>query len=205
MTVWRVPVTITDPRAGKCVNVWHVRTGGVLNDHKTELASAVASLRALYVQQAPNYPNTDTITADFAVDVETGADAALTWAAIPGTATGAVAPPHLAYCVNLKTGTRARRARGRIFLGPTVQVNQDADGSLGGGLLAGIKIGMDKLVADSLVDIVWAFCVWGLADAAPPGYWKTGGNGSELPHVARDITGWTINDRFAVMRSRRPK
>lgn len=205
MGIWRLPVTVTDPRAGACINVWHVRTGGVINDEASQLNAAAAALRTFYFGQAVSFPSTCSVTADFAVEVTENRDQAVTWAKFSGTGSGGQAPPHLAVCVNLKTSIRGRRARGRIFLGPRMTVDIDGDGSIGAPHLAALNTAMTTLRDASVVDNGWALGVWGLKDSAPTDYWKNGGTGKELPHVFRDLTGFQINDRFAVMRSRLPK
>lgn len=208
MAIWRLPVTITDPRAGTCVNVWHARTAGALGDAPTEgaqLQGAVDALRAFYFARAITYPATCNISLDFAIEETESRDKAVTFAKFAGTNTSGQAPPHLSICVNLKTAVRGRRARGRIFLGPHLTVDIDGDGSISNTALATLNTQLTTLRDASLVDNGWALGVWGLQNAAPTDYWKNGGTGKELPHVLRDVVSFQVNDRFAVMRSRKPK
>ena len=205
MAIWRVPITVTDPRAGACINVWHVRTSGSNDLEGEQLNSAVAALRAFYFGQAVSFPTTCQVSADFAVEVQENRDRPVTFAKFSGTATGNQAPPHLAVCLNLKTSIRGRRARGRIFLGPRMTVDIDSDGSIGNPHLAALNTLATTLRDASVTDNGWAIGVWGLQNSAPKDYWKSGGTGTELPHVFRDVTAFQINDRFAVVRSRKPK
>ena len=144
------------------------------------LGSAVTALRAFYQSIIDQFPPGNTITADFAVDVETKEDHAVNWT----------------------TGTRARRARGRTFLGPMGAATLEANGTVGDGTLTKIRTACTALRDASLVDNGWALSVWGLQTQAP---YKYQGKYSDLPHVGRDVVGFKINDQWAVMRSRRPR
>lgn len=200
-----MPVTITDPRAGTCVNVWHGRTSGSGDLEGEQLNSMVGALRAFYFARQITYPTTCTIGLDFAVEQQEQRDRAVTFAKFSGTNTSGQAPPHLSICVNLKTSIRGRRARGRIFLGPHLTIDIDADGSISNSALATLNTQLTTLRDASVTDNGWALGVWGLQSAAPEDYWKNGGTGKELPHVLRDVLSFQVNDRFAVMRSRKPK
>lgn len=202
MPILRLPVTTTSAAAGKTVNVWHIRTVENSPVGDAALGSAVTALRAFYQSIIDQFPPGNTITADFAVDVETKEDHAVTWATQTGAGITGTAPPHLAICVNWTTGTRARRARGRTFLGPMGAATLEANGTVGDGTLTKIRTACTALRDASLVDNGWALSVWGLQTQAP---YKYQGKYSDLPHVGRDVVGFKINDQWAVMRSRRPR
>jgi len=200
LAVYRLPVTVNAPVAGKCMNVWHIRTTS--NEFlPAELSNAVAAVKAFYGSIALLYPTGTSITADFAVDVENETDKPVSFGTVAGSGAGNLLAPHLAVCVSWKTGTRARRARGRTFLGPFISAVSDATGTVGDGNITQISNAANTLIGASQADNGWAVAVWGLQDPAPKGY---AGNPADLPHVARDITGFAIADKFAVMRSRRP-
>jgi len=202
MPTLRLPVTTLSPQAGKCVNVWHLRTPENSPVGDAALGGAVTALRAFYGSLLDQFPPGNTITADFAVDVVTGQDHAVTWATQTGTGITGTAPPHLAIVVGWKTGTRARRARGRTFLGPFGAAVLQADGTPLDSTLTKVRTAAQTLISASLTDNTWAFGVYGLANPAPVGYQ---GNYSELPHVFRDFQGAAVRDSWAVMRSRRPR
>ena len=201
MPVYRLPVTTVDPRAGTCVNVWHIRTVAADQTGVTPLQGAVDAIRAFYASRIADFPSGNKITADFAVEMTDQTDAAVTWAPITATGAGFAAPPHLAVSIGWKTGTRARRARGRTFFGPTIVNNIDSDGTLNNTFKTNLETSCTTLVNASKLDNGWSIGVWGLVDPAPKGQ-TTGLN--LLPHEHRDITGFAISDKWAVMRSRRP-
>lgn len=201
MPIYRLPVTITDPRAGVCTNVWHVRTVGSGGGATSDLQGAATSLRSFYNSMVGFWPVGNSITADFAVDVQAASDAPVTWAAIAGTGAGNVAPPHLAVCITWKTSIRARRGRGRTFLGPMVGALIGPDGTITDANLTTLRTAAQNLINDSLVDNGWAISIWGQETAAPKGFT---GDRADLPHVGRDIQSYSIADKWAVMRSRRP-
>lgn len=205
MAIWRFPVTLTDPRAGACVNVWHIRTAGPSDAEGGQFQGAVDALRAFYQAMNGFFPTGVPVKADYGVEVNEGRDRLGTWSTITGIATGNQAPPQQAMCINLKTSIRGRRARGRVFLGPTVVSNIDTDGSITGGTITYANTSLTTLLNASKTDNGWALGVWGLQDSPPKGYWDGGGTGKELPHVFRDVTAFEIKDRWATMRSRLPK
>ena len=159
-------------------------------------------LRAFYTTLIAWYPAGDTLTADFGTDIATGHDEVATWATMTGTGAGAVAPPHIAPVITWKTSIRGRRARGRTFLGPVTNGAIGVDGTLNQPLQDNVKTAADALVAASLVDNGWALCIIGQVDAMPG---ASPAARAAAPHVARDITGWTQQDKFGVLRSRRPR
>src|SRR3954464_11476986 len=94
---------------GRCPTVQNIQT-------------RVSAIRAFYASCATNVsgvgsilaPNM-TVSAEFVTDVSSQAQFAISWAALNTGAYGQVAPTRLALAVNWKTGTAARRARGRTF------------------------------------------------------------------------------------------
>jgi hypothetical protein len=101
---------------------------------------------------------------------------------------GAQAPPHLAIVVNLRTTSATRRGRGRVFIGPlnSLAIGSD-DGTIATDRLAMVRNAWQSFVADSLTANGWGLAVW-----------------SDLDSLARDVTSAAVNDRFGVLRSRRP-
>jgi len=192
--------------AGRVINVFHVRTGNLVTTEQAALNGAASAIRTFMQAMAAYYPSLTggSMKADFGINVETGEDLPISAATFPPVvfAGGAsAAPPHLALCVNWKTSIRGRRARGRTFLGPLKLACIQADGTAEDVFLGNIGTAAQALVNASLTDNDWAVGVYGLQNPAPENYQ---GDYSDLPHVIRDITGYSISDKFAVMRSRRP-
>jgi hypothetical protein len=203
MPVYRVPVTITAPFAGgSCNNTWHVRTGAVPGDEHASFDAAVAAIRTFYSTLKDFYPATTTITCDAGIEVDEKYDYPVTWATLTsGTTPAGTAPPHLAICINWLTTSRTRRGRGRTFFGPLAPSHMQTDGTPVDGSLTQFRTAATALCTASLVDNGWAVAIYGLQSPAPK---PPPADLNTLPHVARDIVSAKINDKFAVMRSRRP-
>lgn len=207
VAIWRLNVFGDHGNgAGRVVNVFHVRTGNLVTTEQAAVNGAASALRAFMQTMAAYYPSltAGSMKCDFAVNVQTGEDLPIstsTFAPVIFAGGAVAAPPHLAICVNWKTSIRGRRARGRSFLGPLVQSTEQADGSVVDTVLTTLGTAAQTLINASLVDNDWALGVWGLENPAPKDY---AGDYSDLPHVIRDFTGYSISDKFAVMRSRRP-
>lgn len=201
MPTYRLPVRLQAPVAGQCVNVWHIRTvtTPLLS---SELQAAVNAIRGFYTSLVTLIPSGTAISADFALNNVDNTDQVVSWAALNATGTGNLLPPHLAVCLTWKTSQRTRRARGRTFLGPLVVGTNDSTGTPAQTNLDQITAAANTLISASTAGNGWAIGVWGLVDPAPKGQTK---GLNLLPHMHRDITGVTIRDQFAVLRSRRPR
>ena len=202
MPILRLPVTITDARAGKCVNVWHVRTAENSPVGDAALGSAVTALRAFYAGIADQMPPGNPINADFAVDVQTGEDHAVSFTQVGTTGVGGSAPPHLSVVIGWKTTIRGRRARGRTFLGPMSGACLEADGTPLDACLTKVRTAATTLVNASLADNAWGICIWGQELAMPK---ADAAARAAAPHVGRDITGYAVQNSWGVIRSRRPR
>lgn len=91
---------------------------------------------------------------------------------------------------------------GRTFIGPLVEdLTSTSDGTPTGTMLNTINAAANTLIQASNNATGWAIGVWGLVDR---GQYDSNGNLLPgLPHVHRDITSHKVNDKFAVLRSRR--
>lgn len=201
MSNWRLPIKITGP-AGTMNNTFCVRVAEITPaDVQPALNAAAAALKAWYGNWQIFVPSGTTVSADFAVNIEDGTDKPVTFAAITAGGAGAILAPHMAICINWKTSIRARRGRGRTFCGPLLATVNDATGTINDGNITQLKNATNTLLAASQASNGWALAVYGLVNPAPKG--TPPEELAALPHVARDFTGYTINDHFAVMRSRR--
>jgi hypothetical protein len=191
--------------AGRCINSWHIRTGNLVTTESAAVNNAAAAINAFYTALKALFPSTSgqAWKADFAVNVEDATDVSIDvakWPVVLCTGGALLAPPHLAACVSWKTSIRARRGRGRTFLGPFVTSTLEDDGTIRPATVTAINSAATALVNASLTDNDWAIGVWGLQDPAPKDYQ---GDYNDLPHVIRDVVGYQLQDKWAVMRSRR--
>src|SRR3954449_7328010 len=155
MSDYRFPVSISGPAGGPFINVWHIHLADAQSTVQN-IQTRVSAIRAFYASCATNVsgvgsilaPNM-TVSAEFVTDVSSQAQFAISWAALNTGAYGQVAPTRLALAVNWKTGTAARRARGRTFVGP---------------LEAGTS-GTDGLPKQAIVDNLLYLGVYGLVTA----------------------------------------
>jgi hypothetical protein len=205
MSIWRFPVTVTAPFAGKCNNTFHIRTGHLITTEAVALQAAADALRTWYTAVLSCFEPGTTIAADGGVNVEDQSDQSVTWATITNGGGTVSTAPVLAICTSWKTASRSRRGRGRTFLGPLDAGCVQNDGTIDPAKLTLVKAANTVLVNASLVDNDWAIGVYGLENPAPkPPPGQPPVDPSTLPHVLRDFTGHAVQDKFAVMRSRRP-
>lgn len=199
MSDYRFPVSISGPAGGPFINVWHIHLADAQSTVQN-IQTRVSAIRAFYASCATNVsgvgsilaPNM-TVSAEFVTDVSSQAQFAISWAALNTGAYGQVAPTRLALAVNWKTGTAARRARGRTFVGPLqTQVTSDF-GVPPASVVTKLKAAADQLVSSSLNDDSGAIGVWGLV--TPKGQ-------PTDPHVLRDVTAATVKQKFATLRTR---
>ena len=206
MGTWRVPATITGWNGGPGVNVWHLRTGadpGIAGpDHGVQVGLALDALEDFYQAIAGAMRGGLTITVgDELVNVDDGSESP---AAAPRTiSTGAAtdaAPSAAMLCVSWKTSLRARRGMGRTFCGPLARITIDSDGSPTAGVMTQFRSAASALVAASTAAQDWSWGIYGQEKPLKTSQFDENG----LPlKVLRDITGSSVSDKFAVLRSRR--
>lgn len=202
MPVYRLSVNLQWNGPGSPgANVWHIRTVGSGALALEQLQDAADAIRTFYSSLAGDNVNAVQIfapgmiiDAEQAVEVESDQAATVDWQAISISASGNAAPPVLQIVVSWLTTIAARRGRGRTFLGPLNASVVESDGTPVPSAISMARDAAATLVAANDDDNGWAVCVWGL-DVA--------GGAPNSPHVARDITGRKVNDRFAILRSRR--
>lgn len=198
MAIIRIPVEINNPTfPSTAVNVWHARvetagdlfTGGVV-----PYDGPLGVLHGFYTAIAGMYNGSSTIRIpNVVVNVET--DEELVASAIPiinGSGTDARAPQGLSVTCSWKTSIRARRGRGRTFIGPINWEVMQNDGTVADVPRTTIEAACQNLVNESSGVNGWAFGVWGQETAGVVG-----------ANVLRDFTGVTVAQKFAHLRSRR--
>lgn len=210
MTIWRVPVVCTWPGIGSPgVNVWHVRCNSGLGADATELQSAVDSIHTFYdaigpSAAAPGTPLRASIafTLGQVVEVDSQTAGAPTWSTLTvGGAMGSTADV-LQLCLSWKTTIAARRGRGRTFIGPLNSNVVTTDGTPRDDYVTLIKAAAQGLVDRNDNLNGWAVAIYG-QQSMLKGPTVTPEMRQAAPHVARDIIGYSMQDKFAVLRSRR--
>lgn len=197
MATWRLPVALTyDLGGGPGVNVWHLRnTGEPFDDDVQECVDAIhafySTVASGAIAGADGYQAGMRISADTVINVDSDESASVDWDTITVPATGDVAPPVLALCMTWRTSIAARRGRGRSFMGPLSQNALQDNGTPAEDFRA-VHVG----AAQDLVDFNDGF-----DNGAVVVYGRTAIGSST--HVARDITGFSVPNEFAIMRSRR--
>jgi len=202
MAIWRVPINIVFPGAGSPgVNVWHIRTGGVLPaDEVTQANALIGYIRTFYNNLVGNYPTGVTLSLGTVTEEATQREMACTMTAVSGVGTGS-APQLLAMVVTWKTTIAARRGRGRTFIGPLSTSSMQSDGTPVDSFRTTVGTGAAALIASSVAYGNGAIGVYGYQNAKLPG--KANLRNPADPKVFRDVTGYATRDLFGSLRSRR--
>ena len=194
MPLYRVTNRIVSPGAGgDCVNVLHIRTTGTFTppDPDLEILEALDAMHTTYLQMKNVWAAGSQVTVGDSVIADPyGSPQYHPYTPTPfaGADEGAVAPPHLAIVVGLRTTTATRAGRGRVFIGPLNSLAmQPTDGTVNTDRLATVRNAWNAFVADSQTANGWALAVYSHKDG-----------------VARDVTSAAVRDSLGVMRSRRP-
>lgn len=190
MPTVRIPVEIQNPNwPSSTFNVWHARTDGGAGEY--ELVGA--ALHTFYTAVADHLEGPATLVfPPSLLEVNTGEDVPWTAPTQIALAASDAAPPGIAVTVSWQTSLRARRGRGRTFLGPLDKLTIGSDGKVGTTALTSIQAAVDDLVDASTAAANWAIGIYGQQDKAIPAV-----------KVLRDITKGTVRGNFAHLRSRR--
>lgn len=191
MALYRVVIDIAGPSIrGLAANVWHVRTTdpGVDPDD-AGFNQQIDTIHQWYIDMHDLMP--PLAVASYSGEAYRMGDdpvyktSAPAWTLAAG-GTQQSAPSATALCTTWRTESASRSGRGRTFFSPLVRDAVDADGSPTAGCL-----NVARAAAQALVDS------------------STGADGgaivvySPLQDLARDVTGFSVRDRFAVLTSRR--
>lgn len=206
MTVgtFRLPVRVGWSGAGAPgVNVWHFRCDDSLGTGLgSAFQAAVDAIHTFYSDLLNTTAATVTFDADAATNVADQTSHTISWTHLArGGSPYFGAPPVLAQCISWKTSIAARRGHGRTFFGPLATAQLQDDGSPLDAFQALVRTASQKLVDASTGANGWAVGVYGQQNQAPRG--TTSAQRAALPHVFRDITGFTLRDQWAILRSRR--
>lgn len=190
MSIWKVPVKINFQQPENLgINVWHVRTETSDQGLGSELRDALGGLVDFYEACASVYSAYSTITiGESMIGDPYGspfyADDDVT--VVNGGGQGDHAPALLAIVASWRTSSATRSGRGRTFVGPLTLAALQPDGTPGTAAVAAVQSAASGLVAASTGANGWAI-----------------GIHSTTQNLTRDITGFTVRDRFAYLSSRR--
>lgn len=191
MGLFRATVDLTFPGGtGRGTNTWHLRTVST-NGTELEVQTLMALVSQFYSDCAPALPSGLEASWDgTALQIESAApviiDIGATWS-VNGTDNTGVMASAAMLCVTWRTSLATRRGRGRTFVGPVGAGSVQGDGSPLDTDLAAVRSAATNLVAASAsAGVSGAIVVYSPTDG-----------------VARDITGSTVSDEFAILRSRR--
>lgn len=188
MPIIRVPVTITSPvPGGPFMNVWHVRT---IESANVDLPQALSALEAFYNSLKTFYPSSTVIklgegmvsdplgSPEYVDDDPRTVNVGTTTQGSPATL--------LSVVCSWRTTSATRSGRGRTFIGPINPSQTDTDGTPKGTMVTTINSAANTLVSAS----------------TGPGGWSIGVL-SVKQRLLRDITGVSVQDRWAYLSSRR--
>lgn len=191
MAIWRATVRISHAAlGGTATNTWHCRTtdsGTVGLGQANILAGYLQDFYMEANQMLPDAGSTafDGVFTGVGPSAEDSMEGDL-WT-VPGNNTSNVLPPANALVVNWIGLTGDRSKRGRTFLGPIGFNCVDPDGTPTAAVLGLVRDAAAALVSASLTDGNGA---WGV--------WSREGTGT-----LRDFAQSSVNNQFAVLRSRR--
>jgi hypothetical protein len=209
MAVFRIRIGLSWPGSGSPgLNTFHWRDSGA-GFVQTDLDSALSALQAFYTSvkdavasTSPLVPTGWKATVQEVTNVETSELVPFTgWTVTHAVSSATPAPAPVMLCVGWRTTLAARRGAGRTFIGPLSVHAMQSDGTPATSAVSGVQGAANTLVAYSTGSGNGAFGVWGLqaANTTPP----PKGTADTRPRVLRDWTAARVQDKYAVLRSRR--
>ena len=197
MAVYRIPIELRNGSfPSPMANVWHGRadSSGAIFDPAQAAGTMLGELQTFYGQCVQMLAAGTTVHFPTEiVDVDTKEETPIQPInPIAATAT-TIAPKGLSICISWRTSLRARRGRGRTFLGPlSGNFLENSTGAPYAGFRSALQTAVDDLLEASSGVNGWALGVYGqeqpLVDTA---------------HVLRDFTQGVVSDEFTLLRSRR--
>lgn len=137
---------------GNWSNSWHFRRISLDDPSLSEMNALAAGLAAWYSLQVMGRCAPGTTLADMVMTPLDGTSGGITYSQnIQGTDTFETMPPEVAQCLTIRTASRGRRARGRVFLPAFTVSSYDGDGkimvSVASDILAALTIDLTALGA----------------------------------------------------------
>lgn len=190
MATFRVPVRISHAGGGgDAYNILHVRSVGPSDDDPDQVQDAVDAIRNFYDTCRGLYATTSTIyIGESVIKDPLGSPEyfPVTARTVTGNRAATIEPTLLAITVTWRTASATRSGRGRTFLGPLGIGVAAADGTPDDSDLTTIRGAATTLLAASGDVNGWAFGVLSTKES-----------------LFRDVTAYTVRDRFAYLSSRR--
>jgi hypothetical protein len=190
MATFRVPVRISHAGGGgDAYNIMHFRTIGPSLDDQDQLNTGIVALRNLYDGIRDMYASTTTIhIAEAVIKDPLGSPEYFDSDSfvVTGSRVGGVEPTLLAVCATWRTTSATRSGRGRTFFGPLGTGLVAADGTPDNGDLGVLRSSISTFLNRSQGPEGWSFGVL-----------------STKQRLFRDVTAYTVRDRFAYLSSRR--
>lgn len=191
MGLFRATVDLAFPTgSGGGTNTWHLRTVST-DGTTTEIATLMGLVQSFYDQAKSVIPSEMTAAWDgTALQIADAAPVLISGAtpwSVAGTGTSGVGAAAAMFCVTWRTPLATRSGRGRTFLGPAAYSTQQGDGTPTSTALTTVRNAAAALVtASESAAAAGAIVVY-----------------SEKLGVARDITGSSVTDQYAILTSRR--
>lgn len=188
--LYKLPVFITHPTiTGIAVNTWHIDTDSntfPATAEVDELSSIIEEFYTAYADFAPTQTQFEFTGEVTSMGADPQTDAACTPWTVDGEQGVDSLPPANAVCVTWRTPSATRSGRGRTFLSPVAVNRVQSDGTILTTELGELRTAALFLVSSQAGSAAGRIGVW-----------------SPLTETFRSLSGATISDKFAVLRSRR--
>lgn len=202
MSVWMTPVEISYTDSGAPgVNTWHWRIDDLATDPEGAKQDNVDLIHEFYhgLNQSLSggvgiFAGGTVFTMGESRRLDEEESQTFDWDDITAAAGEGDMPASQQICVSWRTSLSARRGRGRTFLGPLDTRAMGADGRLTSEAADLVNLAAANLVDSSTAIDGGSIGIWGL---------ETSGTGPAGAKVLRDVTGHSLRNVFAVLRSRR--
>lgn len=188
MAIARVRCKLPNPGGtGNAYNIFHIRTVGNLAGGETDLGEALQALEAFYTRVRTYIPSGVITVGEQCIWDPLGSPqyANVQPIDISG-GTAQTGPALLAITATWYTDSATKSGRGRTFVGPLGLNALQNDGTPDPAVMTAMRDAAGALVSDSLTANGWSLVVL-----------------SQKQGIARDVTSWNVQDRFAYLSSRR--
>ena len=198
MAILRHQIQLSWPGGGgPGVNTWHQEIDASL----AEPQAVIDTLKNFYTEISGFYPGGTTIrhlgtVTDVDTDEEQGG--LVGWTVTSASPTSRL-PAAAMMCLSWRSTLRARRGMGRTFIGPLTDAVDDGDGTPANDFVAALTTAGQNLITASQSHVNQEMGVYGLVDPIPKGTVPTGLE----PRTLRPFMACTVNDKYAILRSRR--
>lgn len=190
MPIYRTVVETRGPMLGGVgVNTWHFRTPGSPTTDQTALTAALAALQTFYGSYITNIAPSGVTVSSPGLWIELAEEPTsvqLTPWSTASTGSNTTLPSPVALVVGWRTALAARSGRGRTFINPVRSTLVEANGTPTTSAVTSLASAGLALINDFDAPADGSFVVWSPTDG-----------------VGRDYVNVAVQDKFAVLRSRR--